>query len=935
MARRGRFGRSETGASDLSATIRSLIAQQLAMEEQVFMNAFYNGLPYKGSIPTMSDVVKFYGDVASRTGVAEGTDGWEALQQKIAAAQEFQTQKDDQTIRGEYEALKSDFEASNGANFNDMIDFLNGRAQETSDENDAAVYENAKGSFVNAYIGYQGEALIRGELVAADYRGRAEEALSYLGIDTPEYKEGMYNSYQFEFSAVEKQMRDRVTAGRMTSAQYIAWARDFRKTMVGSGISKMSGLFDAVNAAIAVEKQRVASGSGGGPGATPAGDRLNKTTNRLNKAWEFISMTVGGGEGGAFLGEGAPTTKTTLERYAKNPDYIILAADWIDRNPGGIPDYLAKRGVIDGDSFKSYVQGLMNDGLGDATILYTQGFTKGYQEWVDVNSAAGAISPFAQIKYTATRWRDERNAAGNDQMVAWLDNEYKKYLEGAKSHFGQIPAGSTVTSEVLTIINNEYKALNGGYVPGELNISNYGEDKTTSDEVTLDFSLIEETSQNAKDLSTGKKVNVWNEETKRYLAEEPRAAGLASGVYQYVAVYKNPDGSMTSEVRILQGKQITSEETGEAVTGGGNSLLFGFKLEDGTTLVLDSNGKQYDPNIVGSDGAGGFIVPVGGQVGDNIGDAKRIDYSGIGRTGPMGVSGDTIAERRAMAERINAADLEQAAQLVQGVAGAIQDRKALEQVGNDVNEVLVDAGKLGAQALQKLSGAQPDLNTRIKIAELEGDTRKAEFLRTKSMFYNEVSPNYFVPKPEYAAREAQGPASEMARSLGEPGAALVGAIPGVGALFGLARGIEGFLTGAQAPAEDFRTETQKKASAAYGAAVSAPQIESIQRTGYNTQGPTSVFFRNINNMPTPPKSLTSPISGASTYLATQASVPMPSTKIAAPKPPSTTVLAPGSLALQRVAGDSLAERRETFLRLNPKPTTTVPLRVSGPRTGVR
>jgi uncharacterized cupin superfamily protein len=161
MARRGRFGRSETGASDLSATIRSLIAQQLAMEEQLFMNAFYNGLPYKGKVPTMADVVAFYEDVASNAGIVEGTDEWEAIQQKIAAAQEFQTQKDDQAIRGEYEALKSEFEASNGANFNEMMEFLDGRAQDTSDENDAAVFNNAKGSFVNAYIGYQGEALIR------------------------------------------------------------------------------------------------------------------------------------------------------------------------------------------------------------------------------------------------------------------------------------------------------------------------------------------------------------------------------------------------------------------------------------------------------------------------------------------------------------------------------------------------------------------------------------------------------------------------------------------------------------------------------------------------------------------------------------------------------------------------------------------------------
>ena len=186
-----------------------------------------------------------------------------------------------------------------------------------------------------------------------------------------------------------------------------------------------------------------------------------------------------------------------------------------------------------------------------------------------------------------------------------------------------------MTEDVYTIIQNEYKALKGDYVPGELNISNYGEDKTTTDEIATDFGLIGETAQNAADLQSGKKVNVWNSETGRYSVEDPRAAGLASGQYQYVAVYKNPDGTMTSEVRVVKGKQIVSEETGQAVTGAGNSLLFAFETQDGTTLVIDTNGKEYNSDLFGSDGSGGFIVPVGGSVGDPVGEAKRFDYSGI------------------------------------------------------------------------------------------------------------------------------------------------------------------------------------------------------------------------------------------------------------------------------------------------------------------
>jgi hypothetical protein len=94
MARRGRFGRSETGSSNLSATIASLIRQQQEAEERVFMNAFYDGTEYNGKVPTMSDVISFYENIATCLGLRRRKllTGPQ-FEQKIGTANNFDIKK--------------------------------------------------------------------------------------------------------------------------------------------------------------------------------------------------------------------------------------------------------------------------------------------------------------------------------------------------------------------------------------------------------------------------------------------------------------------------------------------------------------------------------------------------------------------------------------------------------------------------------------------------------------------------------------------------------------------------------------------------------------------------------------------------------------------------------------------------------------------------
>jgi hypothetical protein len=125
MARQGRFGRSETGASDLSATIRSLVSQQLASEEQMLFKAFYEGTAFGGSIPSYADLVKFVNERLGQGGASDAQVAYyDAL---LNQAQEFQTQNT-------YNDLKSGFYSSNGSNYEEFASFLQGEGSKFQDE---------------------------------------------------------------------------------------------------------------------------------------------------------------------------------------------------------------------------------------------------------------------------------------------------------------------------------------------------------------------------------------------------------------------------------------------------------------------------------------------------------------------------------------------------------------------------------------------------------------------------------------------------------------------------------------------------------------------------------------------------------------------------------------------------------------------------------
>lgn len=63
MGRQGRFGRSETGAQNLSSFIRGLVEQSNALNERALLNAFQDQTYYQGGIPGSGDVEAYVEDV--------------------------------------------------------------------------------------------------------------------------------------------------------------------------------------------------------------------------------------------------------------------------------------------------------------------------------------------------------------------------------------------------------------------------------------------------------------------------------------------------------------------------------------------------------------------------------------------------------------------------------------------------------------------------------------------------------------------------------------------------------------------------------------------------------------------------------------------------------------------------------------------------------
>jgi hypothetical protein len=732
MARRGRFTSPNSGGQNLTALITSLLRERNSAEEQALLDAYRTGTAYNGSVPTANDIQAFYDQWASASGYTPGSLEYQAIFQKKSDLNNYDLKK-------QFNALISTFNTTDGSNYQDIIDFLGNQAQTSTDPNDLADYANSIETTTSAYLKYQGQRLVRGELTAAEYQKITLESLKVLDPDSVAYKNAVYDAFQYEWNAEATKWSNRVKAGTATNAQFRSWANGFKSRMAGSGISKDSDLYTSVGASIAQASLAV--------GDSPTSTRLNATLVTLNDVFGLAQAQIGGVEVGVEDIMGDP--KDVLKKLSKNPDLMGLYAEWIDSNKGSISPTLTALGITDGASFRSWFDQTLKSGLTDAQAVTAAGGSANWDDWTAAATSNGALTTFDEFAVGSSKHaRDVAGAKGDDSLINFYDTEYKKFLSGEKSYYGDRPALEGLYPQQFSVVQNEANAMDGSYAEGSLTLTgalNGGEPRWSDIPLTIDA---------AAALSSGAAVRVWNKETGQFTTEAPRAAGSAQGSYQYVSFTVLPNGTKVPSVVSILGKRTVSSTDGTTITG------YIFELPNGKTYGVNPSGDAYE--LTGS-------VPVSGA------DYEIDDFSDFGTattdgrlplidTTPFIRQGanagafnpeDREARRNALTQYgVDAADLDAAAQLALTVAAGL-DRTARTGIEAASQALTAESINLRATALESSTSSVDQL---VQAGDLRGNPAAAQYntyVKPNMDKYEEVAKGLFRLKDLGAKRSDQ------------------------------------------------------------------------------------------------------------------------------------------------------------------------------------
>jgi hypothetical protein len=727
MARRGRFTSPNSGGQNLTALITSLLRERKNAEEQALLDAYRTGTAYNGVVPTAADIQSFYDQWASASGYAPGSLEYQAIFQKKSDLNNYDLKK-------QFNALISTFNTTDGSNYQEIIDFLGNEAQTSTDSNDIADYANSIETTTSAYLKYQGQRLVRGELTAAEYQKITLESLKVLDPGSVAYTNAVYDAFQYEWNAEANKWSNRVKAGTATNAQFRAWANSFKNRLVQSGISKDSDLYTSVGASISQASIAV--------GDSPTNTRLNKTLGDLNNVFALAQAVIGGVE--VSVEDIMPDPKDVLDKLSKNPDLMGLYADWIDDNPSSIGPTLTALGITDGASFRQWFDGALKSGLTDAQAVTAAGGNANWDDWTAAATTNGALTTFDEFAVTSSKHaRDVSAANGDDSLISFYDTEYRKFLAGEKSYYGDRPSIDGLYEQQFAVVQNELNAMNGGHKDGSLTLTgalNGGEPTWTNISVTVD---------NAKALRTGAAVKVWNKETGSFTTEPPRATGVKEGSYQYVSFTVLPDGTKVPSVISVTGKKI--------VNTSGNDNGFIYELPNGKTYATDIQGNAYEVTGAVPVAREGYAVDDFANIGTKIDTVPLIDTTSLIRQGVnLGEFNPEDPEARRAAIRefsVDAADLDTAAALALEVAAGL-DPTARTQIETEAGKLTADSVNIRATQLESPAAGSDQL---AQAAALRGKPEGAQyetFVKPNMDKYEEVSKGLFRLKDTGAQRNA-------------------------------------------------------------------------------------------------------------------------------------------------------------------------------------
>jgi hypothetical protein len=614
MARRGRFGRSETGASDLSAAINSLVNQQKAAEEQAFMKAFYDGTAYKGSVPTMDDVIAFYENIAGLTGIDRSSDDWVIFEQKIGDANNFD-------IKRVYNNLITEFNTSDGGNYTDIIDFLSGRAMTSTDQGDLDSFKTGVEDITGAFLNYQGEALQRGEITAREYQSLTLDALQVLEPGSKAYDKAIYDSFTYEWNAESTKWTNRIKAGKATAAQFSNWANNFAKRAQSSGIAKKSELYTGIFATVASYAGGYGGGGGGGSRSANIESKLGKIYAAALRApgiqgYELTQSDLAAGKG------------YSATDFASNPGAFSGLIRLIENGAIEMPQELIKMGYDDVNDLRSGITNLVRGYEAEATSFAA---VNSSDSAASLAAQAKALSRSVGAKTQVDELADAVNQFSSDvqKYGAEMDDvglqiafdEMKKFYNGQPSLYGQIDLSKEIVPEgfaqyglsLKDALNVSKNALGGkGINVGDMTLEDFfgvfaGFDGKSGISFNTSYAGgdIEQTALNFERLTTGQAIQVVTYDpatgARTYATSDATAVGATGflgsssvpakgGMLKIMTFKKMPNGSFVPVIQAIQnvGTIQTAAGTGTAVWG------YQYQLPSGSAVFVKTTGESYD-----------------------------------------------------------------------------------------------------------------------------------------------------------------------------------------------------------------------------------------------------------------------------------------------------------------------------------------------------
>jgi len=220
------------------------------MEEQMLFKAFYEGVPFGGSIPNYSDLVNF---------VQERLGGGEASDAQVAYYDALLKQAEQFKIQETYKGLKESFYSTNGANYEEVADFLQGEGSDFGSD----LYEITK----DYITGYLVQDLQKDSITREEFLSKANKATTYF-VDNPfVYDDVKYSVYDTLFAYDSNEQSDllqRVNPNKpkkvlAANQQLLEFYRGWRATLNENGIA--GDLLDTVQnnlsqTKFAIQKQK-------------------------------------------------------------------------------------------------------------------------------------------------------------------------------------------------------------------------------------------------------------------------------------------------------------------------------------------------------------------------------------------------------------------------------------------------------------------------------------------------------------------------------------------------------------------------------------------------------------------------------------------------------------------------------------------------------